>query len=137
MDSNPRQVVDAVYPEKIVIGGVDMLPMTLGTWLFLQKINHPFLKMAKHNSGKANIDISLFDVVSLLFVMSHLASECAELHKNGRFETAVNEFADKIPAAEIPRLPEAIKEYFTKQFETAIPYGQKKTPAATVTGPTK
>jgi hypothetical protein len=137
MESNPRPVVDAIYPDKIVIGGVEMREMSLGTWLFLQKINHPFLKIAKIQSGKAKVDISMFDVVSLLFVMSHLPSECAALQRNGKFETAVTEFADQIPAAEIPQLPEAIRVYFSKQFETAIPYGQKKTPAETATGPTK
>jgi len=126
MESNPQPVVDAIYPDKIVIGGVEMREMSLGTWLFLQKINHPFLKIAKIQSGKAKVDISMFDVVSLLFVMSHLPSECAALHRNGKFETAVTEFADQIPAAEIPQLPEAIRVYSRNSLKRRFHTVKKK-----------
>jgi len=134
MQNNPQAVVDAIYPDPILIGNIELRPLTMGTLIFLQKINHPILKVLDKPDQANQIEITLGDVMNLVFAMSHLPSECNRLRCQGTFDAAVLDFADTIEPAEIRTMGEKIQAHFRKQFETSIPYGQKKTAAGTESG---
>lgn len=96
---NPEQVIQALFPDGMKIGGEKALPLTLAHYVLLEKINSPFIKGGEIDFS----DIPNTDLMNLCYIVTHSAAKTRDLISEGQeaFDAAVFDFCEKIALSEL------------------------------------
>ncbi|HUB68012.1 MAG TPA: hypothetical protein VL981_11060 [Candidatus Methylacidiphilales bacterium] len=107
----PRTVVDAFLPDPIDVAGLELKPIRMRTWLYLEKIGSPFLQ------GHTDIP-SLEDLLRALYVITQPAAEVGGAIRAGNvsFDEAVEAFAERLPLAVLPELTAKLAVHLAVEF---------------------
>lgn len=130
--ANPSEVVEAfTSAPQLMPEGITVHSVTLGHFLFLEKIKSPLA-----DSGKGSQDFTNLETLSAIYVLTRPAKASREVFGKGiwAFEEEVNEFADGIPFGRLPALVAAVKQAMAEAFATIIP-DEKKTETGETTPP--
>jgi hypothetical protein len=107
----PRTVIDAFLPDPIDLAGLELRPIRMRTWLYLEKIGSPFIQ------GGAD-DPNLEDLLRALYVITQPAAEVGAAIRAGdaTFSQAVDAFAERLPLSVLPRLTARLAEHLAAEF---------------------
>lgn len=127
---NPSAVTNAFFADGPEVFGRKLRPVSLGAWLVLERIKHPFVTAGAE-------EITPFDIVTALYVLSVPSSVAMAAVKAGSFEEEAWKIADDSPLSDIDGAIDALKDHIEASFATALPMrsptgdgGQKKTAAS-------
>ena len=133
MAKKPNRVVAALTTAPTTVGGIVLRDLTAGTYLVLQKLNHPLITA---KPGEM-VTLSDLDTSRLLFILSHPAAQTYSLLESGvsEFDESVVEFVDQIPLDDMPAMKDALgrKIGLAQSAAPSAGDGEKKT--ATRTSP--
>jgi hypothetical protein len=107
----PDTVIDAFMPDPIDIAGLELKPVRMRTWLYLEKIGSPFIQ--GHTSSP-----SIEDLLRALYVITQPAAEVGVAIRAGDalFNEAVNAFAERLPLAVLPQLTAKLAAHLAAEF---------------------
>ena len=107
----PGTVIDAFLPDPIDIAGLELKPVRMRTWLFLEKIGSPFIQ------GRAG-DPGLEDLLRALYIITQPAAEVGAAIRAGdpRLSEAVDAFAERLPLAALPELAAKLAAHLQAEF---------------------
>ena len=107
----PSTVVAAFAPDPLYVAGIEMRPIRMRTWLALEKIDSPFI----HGAGG---EISIEDLLRTLYVICAPADKVRAALRAGEaaLDAAVDEFAERIPLAELPQITAKLAAHLTAEF---------------------
>jgi hypothetical protein len=107
----PSTVIDAFLPDPIDIAGLELKPVRMRTWLYLEKIGSPFIQGYAGNP-------SLEDLLRALYVITQPAAEVGAAIRAGDapFNDAVDAFAECIPLCALPQLTTKLAEHLAAEF---------------------
>ncbi len=111
-DKTPGVVMRAFIQDPIDIATLELPPITMRTWLRLEKIKSPFLRS----------DASEVTMEELLATFYVIAGDIAEVGRNViaggvKFAEAVDAFAARIPLSAMGELSKKLGEHFRREFE--------------------
>jgi hypothetical protein len=111
----PTTVQNALLPAPLVLGGLTLQPVTLGAYLFLEKINSPLLASPPPEKLTA---MELFRVV---YVLTQPLPDCVATWVQGAeaFDAAVIGFASQIPLTDLDALAGQLIQYLGAAFAPA------------------
>ena len=107
----PSTVSDAFLPDPIDIAGLELKPISMRTWLYLDKIGSPFIR------GQAD-NFDLEDLLRTLYIITQPAAEVGAAIRAGdvRFSEAVDTFAERLPLGALSQLSEKLARHLTAEF---------------------
>jgi hypothetical protein len=107
----PRTVIDAFLPDPIDITGLELKPVRMRTWLYLEKIGSPFIQ------GHADAP-SVEDILRALYIITQPAAEVGAAIRAGdaSFDEAVDAFAERLPLAVLPELTAKLAAHLAAEF---------------------
>ena len=110
-DKTPSTVVEAFLPDPVELGGIELPPITLRTWLYLEKIESPFVR-----GGAAKT--TLEDLLRALYVISQPPGEVGAAIRAGgeRLTQAVDTFAERLSLAHLPHLAAKLAGHLSAEF---------------------
>jgi hypothetical protein len=113
----PQQVLDAVFPAEVRIGALALQPVSLLHYMALERIKSPLLQLGS--------TVQVRDVAAAVLVLSVPAKTLQSLFAGGDegFHRRVDEFAMRVPAADILAAPSRLLSHLNAAFATAIPAG--------------
>jgi hypothetical protein len=111
-DRTPSTVLKAFVPEPVMLSGRALKPLTLRTWMLLEKIKSPFL------SSDGGDSISLSSLLPTLLVLLHDAEWVAQVIAQGEQAIAAEceKLAGQIPLRELPAMAQAISAHIAAEF---------------------
>lgn len=114
----PDEVVGALLPASLRIGGRPVHPITVTDYLLLKKLNSPLAQ-----AGKTFADCEDEDVLRLCYLVTHTPAECVELLDGGveDFDAAAMEFGAQIELAQLKSVGEAIGRLIYQATAMGIP----------------
>jgi len=107
----PSTVIDAFLPDPIDVAGLELKPISMRTWLYLDKIGSPFIR------GQAG-DFDVEDLLRALYVITQPAAEVGAAIRAGdaRFSEAVDVFAERLPPSALPQLGVRLAGHLAAEF---------------------
>jgi hypothetical protein len=87
----PSVVLDAFLPEAPEVFGLPLRKFSLGAYLALEKLGHPFVLAANGQQ----VEISRWDFATALYIMATPSAEVFEAVERGRVKAAICEIADR------------------------------------------
>jgi hypothetical protein len=107
----PGAVIDAFLPNPIDLSGLELKPIRLRTWLYLEKIDSPFLQDGTASPG-------LEDLLRALYVITQPAAEVGAAIRAGspHFTEAVDAFAERLTLAALPELAAKLAAHLQAEF---------------------
>lgn len=123
----PSAVLTALFPDRIDVGGLPLRPLSLGDFILLEKIDSPILEL----DGVEEPEIGPLDLAAAIYLLATPFAQVAEQLNGGRhaFDQAVLAFASRVPAGEVLAAGAKVRAAIAAGFATALPGGEKKTPA--------
>lgn len=117
----PTTVQNALLPEPLVIGGLTVQPVTLGSYLFLEKIKSPLLASPPPEK------ISAMELFRVVYILTQPLPDCVAMWAQGgeAFDAAVIGFASQIPLTDL----EAMTSQLIQHLGTALAPAAKLHPA--------
>jgi hypothetical protein len=108
---NPGTVIDAFLPDPIDLAGLELHPIRMRTWLYLEKIGSPFIQGHVGSPG-------LEDLVRALYVITQPAAEVGAVIRAGdlHFNEAVDAFAERLPLSALPELTAKLASHLQAEF---------------------
>jgi hypothetical protein len=121
----PAIVRAAFFPAKLTVGGKELRPCTLATYMLLEDLGNPLAEITASSAP----ELGTTDIAQALYILAHSVQECRALFNRSRdeFDAAVYAFAETISADEIATLGEKLTRQVAGAFETALPMTEKKT----------
>jgi|GEM_PF-4377835 len=130
-------VLEAFYPTHFTVHDIKLLPITLASYMALEKVKSPIINPKKDDQGK-RVPATGDDILKAILILSLPPSQFRKLLKNEQeFEEAIWSLSEKIPVGEIVAIGEKIIQAINMAFNTAIPTGsdEKKTAIPASAGP--
>lgn len=116
--NTPKEILDAFFPERVTIADIELQPIDLGTFMLLEKIGNPLAVALASGERSA---IGFRHLAEAIFLMSVPQDAADSITDSPTFRETVTQFARRIPAGEILKAGELVKNAIQKAFETAIP----------------
>lgn len=112
-EKTPTVVVDAFVPEPVQVAGMELRPISIQTWLFLEKIKSPFTKAIAKDA-----EIPFKEILSTMYVIVAPVEEVGAAIRRGNeaFEAAVEVFASKIPFRHLEAVATALAKHIADEF---------------------
>jgi hypothetical protein len=124
----PTPVLDAFFPVPVTVADLTLQPLTLATYMLLEKINSPLI---------SGTDIKVEDVLRGVLLLSLPLSAARKLVFDGAsFDAAVWGLGEQVPARELKSVGEKIAAHIAASFAAIIPdlggsgLGEHPSPAA-------
>ena len=111
MGATPTTVSSALLPQPLHAADLVLQPLSVGTYLFLDKIESPVLEAgAKVIKG--------MDLFRCVFALAHPLDQCLEVWAMGKepFDAAVIGYCSQIPLGEIDQLAMKVLEHVQASF---------------------
>ena len=127
--TTPSAVIEAFLPDTKTVFGQMLRPVSIGTWMALEKIGHPFV------TGGEEKDISPHDVACALYILTTDTPTVFAALRDNDFERAVLTLMDRLPLGEMERSLAIMQDHFAAALANVVPMssphdsGQKKTAA--------
>ena len=118
-DKTPSTVIKAFAPDQLDIAGLVLPPIRMRRWLYLEKIESPFLRGDLQTYVENTPQDELLEnLLRTLFVLMRPGREVGALLRGNkeRLDEAVDEFADSIPLAALPELLIKLATHFEAEF---------------------
>ena len=128
--TTPRAVIDAFLPTGRTVFGQMLRPVSIGTWMALEKIGHPFV------TGTKEADITPHDIACALYILTTDTPTVFDALRSNMFEHSVLALMDRLPLGEMKESLETMQDHFTKALDNMVPMssphdtGQKKKAAS-------
>jgi|ERR1700722_334389 len=133
--STPTVVTDSLLATHLVIGDLKLEPLTLGVYLFLDKIGSPLLKGGKK-------EVTSMDMFRAVYVLTTPLSDCLAFWAQGpeTFDAAVFGLCNKIQLTDLNTLGDKLLAHIQAAFATAAKTkmpesGDQLSPLASRPGP--
>ena len=113
MNETPSVVSDALLAQPTFVGQLQLQPLSLGAYLFLEKIGSPIVK-----GGSAKM--SSLDMFRALFSLVTPLPDCLSIWSQGEevYDAAVIGFSQQVEFNELPTLADKIVKHIEKAFST-------------------
>jgi hypothetical protein len=107
----PRTVIDAFLPDPLDVGGIELNPIRMRTWLYLEKIGSPFVQ---GGAGEPNLE----DLLRALYVITQPAAEVGAAIRAGEaiFNRSVEAFAERLHVSLLPELTAKLAGHLAAEF---------------------
>ena len=107
----PSTVIDAFLPDPIDVAGLELKPISMRTWLYLDKIGSPFVR-----GQSGNFDLE--DLLRAFYIITQPAAEVGAAIRAGdaRFSEAVDAFAERLPLTTLPQLIAKLDAHLAAEF---------------------
>jgi hypothetical protein len=119
---NPKKIVEAASAVGVMVAGLKLREVTASVMVILQRIESPLMKPREPG---AEIALSDWDVVRMLYAFTHPAATCYAALEGGDYDVKALAFADEVPFGQLPAIGAAIGKLIERAFETIL--AQKKT----------
>jgi hypothetical protein len=119
-DTTPSTVIAAFVPDRVAAAGLALPPLTIETWLFLEKIKSPFAR------NEPNAQPSFQQMMEAFYVIVMPPAGVDEVLGLGEesFRQAVGIFARTIPMRELPAISTAIASHIVAEFAPRAEMGR-------------
>lgn len=119
----PSTVIDAYLPEPLAIGALELPPIRMRTWLYLEKINSPFVQGVKDSS-----EITMEDLIRTLYVITQPADRVRHAIRAGEaaLAGAVDAFADTLPVHLLPELTAKLAAHLQAEFSPQAQFAREE-----------
>ena len=113
--TTPKKILDAIFPDVVTVAGLRLQPVTALHYLALEKLENPLVVRDLETTSK--------DLVEAIMVLSLAPNEVREIMQQGTLfvENAVLELAERIKAADLPGISQALLQHIYSAFDTAVP----------------
>jgi len=118
----PEEILDALFPDGMKIGGQPVIPLSVASYTFLEKLRNPITK----KDGLAKMKNE--QLMELCFVLTHPVSECRELHSGGAdaWRDAYWQFGENLAFADMQEIGFKIGAVVAQAMATVMPTQPKK-----------
>jgi hypothetical protein len=110
----PQEILNAFMPKGKKVGGLPLVDITFGHGLFLSNIGHP-LSTGRIESWEP------YDIAVALFAFTRSSKELARLVREDELESALYEFLDNIPMADIEESSAMLIAHYFGALKTLVP----------------
>lgn len=128
----PSVVVNALVPSAPTVFGLRLRKFSLGSYLALEKLNHPFVRAA----GGSKVEVTSHDVATALFVMVTPSADVFAAIESGTVAAAILDVADRADMSNLEAGAADLMSHLERGLEPSMPMrssggsAQKKTAAS-------
>ena len=125
----PSVVINALVPALPMVFGLRLRKFSLGSYLALEKLDHPFVRAA----AGSKVEVSAHDIATALHVLTTPSADVFEQIANGTITTAIMQTADRADMGRIESCASALMAHIERGLEPSMPMrsstggSQKKT----------
>lgn len=125
----PSVVLNALVPTAPAAFGLRLRKFSLGAYLALEKLDHPFVRAA----AGSKVEVTSLDVATALFVMVTPSADVFAAIESGDINAAILETADRADMANLEAGTAALMAHLERGLEPSMPMrsssgaAQKKT----------
>jgi hypothetical protein len=113
---NPIEVLNALFPEPIEFAGLTVGPLTLGKFLFLERLRNPI-------ADPEGDEPSAEREAEAMYILCHPLAEVRQRHGSlsaEEWSAALQDWLEDIPAAELVRMRMILRKRNQEGFETLM-----------------